>query len=90
MFSTPIDDALAQTVLRFLEAMSSPVEAKLLAPAIVREVYFRVLIGEQGPSMRAALASQGQFGRIAKAVRRIHTTFGDRLTVDRRYIKRAC
>ena len=83
MFSTPIDDALAQTVLRFLEAMSSPVEAKLLAPAIVREIYFRVLIGEQGASMRAALASQGQFGRIAKAVRRIHTTFGDRLSVDR-------
>jgi AraC-like DNA-binding protein len=63
--------------------MSSPVEAVLLGPAIVREIYFRVLIGEQGASMRAALASQGQFGKIAKAVRRIHTTFGDRLTVDR-------
>jgi len=83
MFSTQIDDALAQTVLRFLEAMSSPLEAMLLGPAIVREIYFRVLIGEQGASMRAALASQGQFGRIAKAVRRIHATFGDRLTVER-------
>lgn len=82
MFSTPIDDALAQTVLRFLEVMSSPVEAVLLGPAIVREIYFRVLVGEQGASMRAALASQGQFGKIAKAVRRIHMTFGDRLTVD--------
>lgn len=83
MFSTPMDDALAQTVLRFLEAMSSPVEAVLLGPAIVREIYFRVLIGEQGASMRAALADQGRFGRIAKAVRRIHTSFGDRLTVTR-------
>ncbi|QSI34328.1 helix-turn-helix domain-containing protein [Variovorax sp. RKNM96] len=83
MFSTPMDDALAQTVLRFLEAMSSPVEAVLLGPAIVREIYFRVLIGEQGASMRAALADQGQFGRIARAVRRIHTSFGDRLTVTR-------
>lgn len=83
MFSTPIDDALGQTVLRFLEAMNSPVESVLLGPAIVREIYFRVLVGEQGTSMRAALASQGQFGKIAKAVRRIHTSFGDRLTVDR-------
>ena len=81
MFSTPMDDALAQTVLRFLEVMSSPVEAVLLGPAIVREIYFRVLLGEQGASMRAALAGQGQFGRIAKAVRRIHTSFGERLTV---------
>ncbi len=83
MFSTPMDDALAQTVLRFLEAMSSPVEAVLLGPAIVREIYFRVLTGEQGASMRAALASQGPFGRIAKAVRRIHTAFSERLDVDR-------
>lgn len=82
MFSTPMDDALAQTVLRLLEAMDSPVEAVLLGPAMVREIYFRVLIGEQGTSMRAALASQGQFGKIAKAVRRIHTTFSERLTVD--------
>jgi len=83
MFSTPMDDALAQSVLRFLEAMRSPVEAVLLGPAIVREIYFRVLSGEQGASMRAALASQGQFGKIAKAVRRIHGTFGERLTVER-------
>ena len=83
MFSTPMDDAMAQTVLRFLEAMSSPVEAVLLGPAIVREIYFRVLIREQGASMRAALAGQGQFGRIAKAVRRIHASFGERLTVTR-------
>ncbi|MES2613617.1 MAG: AraC family transcriptional regulator [Pseudomonadota bacterium] len=82
MFSTPMDVALAQTVLRFLEAMDSPVEAVVLGPAMVREIYFRVLIGEQGASMRAALASQGQFGKIAKAVRRIHTTFSERLTVD--------
>ncbi len=82
MFSTPMDDALAQTVLRFLEAMSSPVEAVLLGPAVVREIYYRVLIGEQGASMRAALASRGQFARIAKAVQRIHVTFGDRLSVD--------
>ncbi len=83
MVSTPMDDVLSQTVLRLLEAMNSPVESRLLAPAIVREIYYRVLTGEQGASMRAALASHGQFGKIAKAVRRIHATFGDRLTVER-------
>lgn len=81
MLSTPMDDRLADTVLRLLEAMSTPVELSVLGPSIVREVYYRVLNGEQGASMRAALASQGQFGKIAKAVRRIHGAFGDRLTV---------
>ena len=82
MVSTPMDDALSQTVVRFLEAMSSPVESRLLGPAIIREIYFRVLSGEQGASLRAALAGQGQFGKIAKAVRRIHAAFGEPLTVE--------
>jgi AraC-like DNA-binding protein len=83
MLSTPMDDALADTVLRLLECMTSPVETALLGPAIVREIYFRVLSGEQGSAMRAALASHGQFGKIVKAVRRIHTAFRERLTVER-------
>jgi len=83
MVSTPMDDRLAETVLRLLEAMTSPVETALLGSSIVRELYLRVLSGEQGPALRAALASQGQFGKIARAVRRIHTTFNERLTVNR-------
>jgi AraC-like DNA-binding protein len=78
-----MDDRIAETVLRLLEAMTSPVETALLGASIVREIYLRVLCGEQGPAMRAALASQGQFGRIAMAVRRIHTAFDERLTVER-------
>jgi AraC-like DNA-binding protein len=83
MVSTPMDDRLAETVLRLLGAMTSPVETALLGLSIVREIYLRVLSGEQGPALRAALASQGQFGKIARAVRRIHTTFNERLTVER-------
>ena len=83
MFSTPLDDALAHAVLRFLEAMESPLEAVLLGPSIVREIYFRVLIGAQGAALRAALAGQGHFGKIAKALRRIHVAFGERLNVER-------
>lgn len=82
MVSTPMDEALAQTTLRFLEAMDCPVEAALLGPSIVREIYFRVLIGEQGASLRAALSGQGRFGRVVRAVRRIHTAFAERLSVE--------
>jgi AraC-like DNA-binding protein len=83
MVSTPMDDRLSEAVLRLLEAMDSPVETALLGPAIVREIYLRVLNGVQGPALRAALTSQGQFGKIAKAVRRIHMKFNERLTINR-------
>jgi AraC-like DNA-binding protein len=73
--STPIDARLGASVLRLLEAMDHPVESRILGPALVREIYFRVLTGEQGGSMRAALTLQGQFGKIAKAIRTIHASF---------------
>lgn len=75
MMTTRMDERLRDTVLRLLEALNSPLEARVLGPGIVREICFRVLMGEQGAAMRAALTNQGQFGRIAKALRRIHADY---------------
>lgn len=75
MMTTRMDAQLRDTVLRLLETLGSPLEARVLAPAIVREICFRVLMGEQGAAMRAALTGQGKFGRIAKALRRIHADY---------------
>jgi AraC-like DNA-binding protein len=67
------------SVLRFLEAMNQPLDAHILGSSLVRELYFRVLTGAQGHVMRAALAMQGQFGKIGKALRRIHATYAQPL-----------
>lgn len=75
LFSSPMAPALTQSVLRLLEALSEPLEAAILAPALLRELYFRVLTGAQGNAMRAALAMRGRFGNIARALQRIHTSY---------------
>lgn len=72
MASTPLDARLADAVLRLLEALLDPVDAVILGPAIVREIVFRVLGGPQGGAIRAALTQHSQFGKIGKALRRIH------------------
>jgi AraC-like DNA-binding protein len=81
MMTTRMDARLRDTVLRLLEALHAPVEARVLGPSIVREICFRMLIGEQGAAMRAALTGQGQFGRIAKALRRIHADYAASIDV---------
>ncbi|MBA2779017.1 AraC family transcriptional regulator [Billgrantia kenyensis] len=81
MLSTPLDAPMSGATLRLLEALASPLEAQVLAPNIVREIYYRILAGEQGGSVRAALAQQGQFGRIAKALQRIHAEYAEPLEV---------
>ena len=79
--STPLDTMLADTTVRLLKALRSPLEARVLGPAIVRELCFRVLLGERGGAIRAALASHGNFGRIARVLRRIHTDYAQPLDV---------
>lgn len=81
MMSTPMDDAMQASVLRFLEAMNRPLEAAVLGAGLLRELYFRVLTGAQGASMREALALRGQFGRIGRSLRLIHASYAQPLDV---------
>ncbi|MDO7897286.1 AraC family transcriptional regulator [Pseudomonas citrulli] len=82
MYASPMDDGLCTSMLRFLEAMATPGEAHILGPSLVREIYYRILTGEQGGSMRAALSRQGHFGQITRAIRKIHSSYPQRLDVE--------
>ncbi|WP_315711177.1 AraC family transcriptional regulator [Brenneria uluponensis] len=82
MMSSPMDDELRTSVLHFLEAMSKSPGAVILGPALLRELYYRILTGAQGNAMRAALAMHGQFGKIGKALRRIHATYSTPLSLS--------
>ena len=79
MLSSPIDADMRGSVLRFLEALNRPLEAAVLGPGLLRELYFRVLTGAQGRSMREALALKGQYGKIGRALRRIHAGYAEAL-----------
>nr|WKF61739.1 RCS-specific HTH-type transcriptional activator RclR [Paraburkholderia busanensis] len=81
MMSTPMDEPMQASVLRLLEALSEPLEAAVLGPGLLRELYFRVLTGPQGSAMREALAMRGQFGRIGKSLRVIHAEYAHPLDV---------
>lgn len=81
MCSTPMDDTIGDAVLRLLQALLCPVEAQALANGILREILYRVLTGEQGGAVRAALAQHSQFGKIGKALRRIHAGYCGELDV---------
>jgi AraC-like DNA-binding protein len=79
--SAPIDGPLADSVLRLLRALRSPIETRLFGGSLVREVCYRVLTGSKGPALRAALAQRGHFGQITKALYRIQVDFQQRLDI---------
>jgi AraC-like DNA-binding protein len=82
LYSSPMEETLAASVLRLLEALANSPEGEVLGPALVREIYYRILSGAQGGSLRAALAQQGKFGMVARAIRLIHSRYGEALSVD--------
>lgn len=75
MMSSPMDPPLRMSVMRLLEALSEPLDATVLGPGLVREIYFRVLTGAQGATLRSTLEMQGPFGKIGKALRHIHLAY---------------
>jgi AraC-like DNA-binding protein len=81
MYSTPLDLALSEATVRLLECLSSPVDAKVLGPQIIREITYRTLCGERGDSLRALIALNGRFGQIQRALQRIHDNYSQTLDI---------
>lgn len=81
LYATALDERLEDAAARLLDALSVPEEARLLGPAICREITYRVLTGEQGGNLRAALQQGGHFGRIARVLRHIHGDYARSIDV---------
>jgi AraC-like DNA-binding protein len=82
MYASPLDEPLRRSTLRFLEVMSDDADAQILGPAMLRELYYRILTGEQGGTLRAAIAQQGQFGKVTRAIHKIHSCYHQHLDVE--------
>ncbi|CAB1402068.1 MULTISPECIES: AraC family transcriptional regulator [unclassified Pseudomonas] len=82
MYASPMDDALRESTLRFLHIMNDRNDAQILGPAMLRELYYRILTGAQGGTLRAAIAQQGQFGKVTRAIHKIHSCYHQHLDVE--------
>lgn len=77
MVPTRLDPPLTGSVRHLLETLATPLNCAMLGPALIHEIYYRLLCGEQG----AALALQSNFGSIARAIRLIHSDYAQPLDV---------
>lgn len=68
----PMDASLSGAVVRLLECMRSPDDARVLGPTLVRELLYRVLQGAQGEALRGLLLGSEQRARIHRILERMH------------------
>ncbi len=82
MYVSRLDSDLLDTVVRFTRLLDSPEEARVLMPLAMREIVFRLLMGEQGDRLRHLPMLGGHSHRIAQAVERLRKSFDQPVSID--------
>ncbi|MFJ5448152.1 AraC family transcriptional regulator [Pectobacterium carotovorum] len=80
--SAPLTNEILCAVERLLDAMNNPRDARVLGPAIVREIIYHMLCGERGAALQALVNRHTHFSQIAKSLRRIENHYADSLNVE--------
>jgi len=63
-----LDASLLDAVVRLVRLLDAPSDYAVLAPLVVREIVYRLLMGEQGDRLRQVAVLDGRVHRIAKAI----------------------
>jgi len=79
---TPLTKDVYEAATRLVRALAAPMDSRVLAPALAKELLYRVLLDAQGGLLRALAARQGNFARIADLLRRIHADYATPLGID--------
>lgn len=79
---SPLDAGLLDAVVRLVRLVDTPVDARMLAPLITREIVYRLLAGEQGGRLRHLALLGGSTHPIAEAVERLRKDFDQPLSIE--------
>ncbi len=75
------DEALLSAVGRYLALADQPLEAAVLAPLILKEIHFRLLMAPNGGMLRNLLSRDSHASRISKAIAHIRQSYKTALPV---------
>ncbi|MEL6159998.1 MAG: AraC family transcriptional regulator [Cyanobacteria bacterium J06623_5] len=82
LFVSDVDLPLIDCVLRLTQLLDTPQDIPFLAPLIIREIYYRLLTGEQGEAIRQIATAGSHMQRIASAIERLKADFAQSLRVE--------
>jgi AraC-like DNA-binding protein len=79
---SPLDASLLDAVVRLVRLIDSPAEARVLAPLVMREIAYRLLVGAQGARLRHIAVLGGYTHHIARAVDILWKDFNQPLRIE--------
>ncbi len=81
-FVSTADAPLLDCALRLTRLLDTPRDIPILAPMIIREIYYRLLCGEQSEAVRQIATSGSHMQRIAQSIELIKTDFARSIRVE--------
>ncbi|MBN3560839.1 AraC family transcriptional regulator N-terminal domain-containing protein [Aliamphritea spongicola] len=82
ILSSPATDKLQSSFIRLLECLPDEMDRKVLAPGLIREIYYEVLKGPHGDVLRNCVSNNAGANRIAPVVHYIEKNFHQPLDID--------
>lgn len=75
------DPAWLTPLVRYVELMDNPLDAKVLGASIRREIHYRLLLSPIGQMLRNLLIADSHASRIARAIQKVRAEFRSPLSV---------
>jgi AraC-like DNA-binding protein len=82
LFVSNADAPLLDCALRLTRLLDTPQDIPILAPMIIREIYYRLLMGEQGEAVRQIATSGSNMQRIAEVIKLLKADFTKPMRVE--------
>ena len=75
-------NALLDCAVRLTKLLDTPQDLLMLAPIIIREIYYRLFVGEQSEAVRQIATSGSNMQRIAQVIQLINADFTQTVRID--------
>lgn len=82
LFVSNADASLLDSALRLTQLLDIPQDIPILSPLIIREIYYRLLMGDQSEAVRQIATSGSNMQRIAEVIGLIKADFTQSLRVE--------
>ena len=81
LFSGKVSDDMLEAAVRLAKLLSKPEDAKVLAPLVIREIYYHLLRSSNGTAIRQFSKSGTRMHKIAKSIRNLKQNLSDSIDV---------
>lgn len=81
LFADVANEEMQESFLRLVKLFKSPKDAKVLAPLVIREIYFQMLKGSQGPLVRDFVKSDSKNQRVLSAIHHLNEDLEEEIDV---------